>query len=168
MVRLNLDGTVARIRFDRRATSVFAAGRPHVRADGKKVLLEIRSGRMDISADLGGAAGKRAWRPGAREATERRRNVCPRTKFRSSRSPRSRAPWGPTTNSAPTSPLSTKRPERPMSSIFASCPAAAPSTPPGRLAAIRARLAVMLHGVDEVRPALERFWTRSTSSSGRD
>lgn len=44
-------------------------------------------------------------------------------------------------------------------SILASCPAVEPSTPPGRLAAIRARLVVMLNGVDEVRPALERFWT---------
>ena len=43
--------------------------------------------------------------------------------------------------------------------ILASCPAVAPATLTGRLAAIRARLAVMMLGVEHVRPPLERFWT---------
>lgn len=43
--------------------------------------------------------------------------------------------------------------------ILATCPAVAPLTPTGRLAAIRERVSVMLQGVEDVRPALQRFWT---------
>jgi hypothetical protein len=42
--------------------------------------------------------------------------------------------------------------------ILASCPARAPLTPPGRLAAVRSRLQAMLNGVDLVRPALQDFY----------
>ena len=43
--------------------------------------------------------------------------------------------------------------------ILATCPAEAPLTPTGRLEAIHARISAMLQGVDDVRPALQSFWT---------
>ncbi len=43
--------------------------------------------------------------------------------------------------------------------ILASCPAEAPLTPPGRLAAIKSRLTAMQQGIEDVRPALQAFWT---------
>ena len=43
--------------------------------------------------------------------------------------------------------------------ILATCPAEAPLTPTGRLAAIRTRITAMLQAVEDVRPALQSFWT---------
>ena len=43
--------------------------------------------------------------------------------------------------------------------ILAACPTEAPLTPTGRLEAIHARISAMLQGVDDVRPALQSFWT---------
>ena len=42
--------------------------------------------------------------------------------------------------------------------ILATCPEQAPLTPPGRLRAIENRLQAMLHGVEQVRLPLQRFW----------
>ncbi|MGP0093164.1 MAG: Spy/CpxP family protein refolding chaperone [Xanthobacteraceae bacterium] len=42
--------------------------------------------------------------------------------------------------------------------IQAACPAQLPLTPPGRLDAVRNRLQAMLHGVETVRPPLQRFY----------
>jgi hypothetical protein len=42
--------------------------------------------------------------------------------------------------------------------ILEACPEQAPLTPPGRLRAIEYRLQAMLHGVEQVRLPLERFW----------
>jgi hypothetical protein len=42
--------------------------------------------------------------------------------------------------------------------IQAACPAQPPLTPPGRLDAVRNRLQAMLHGVETVRPPLQRFY----------
>jgi putative transposase len=53
MVRLILDGTVARVRLDRRATSISLLVALGVRADGQKMLLAIKS--------MGGE-GEAAWR----------------------------------------------------------------------------------------------------------
>ena len=53
IVRLILDGTVARVRLDRRATSISLLVALGVRADGQKMLLAIKS--------MGGE-GEAAWR----------------------------------------------------------------------------------------------------------
>jgi putative transposase len=53
IVRLILDGTVVRVRLDRRATSISLLVALGVRADGQKVLLAIRS--------MGGES-EAAWR----------------------------------------------------------------------------------------------------------
>ena len=42
--------------------------------------------------------------------------------------------------------------------LRAACPTELPSVPPGRLAAMESRLQVMLHAVQAVRPALDRFY----------
>jgi putative transposase len=57
IVRLILDGTVVRVRLDRKATSISLLVVLGVRADGQKVLLAIKS------------MGERAPRPGARSST---------------------------------------------------------------------------------------------------
>jgi hypothetical protein len=42
--------------------------------------------------------------------------------------------------------------------LRSACPSDLPSTPPGRLAAMRARVEAMLHSVQAVRPSLEKFY----------
>ena len=53
IVRLILDGTVVRVRLDRKATSISLLVAPDVRADGQKALLAIK--------DMGGES-EAAWR----------------------------------------------------------------------------------------------------------
>jgi putative transposase len=66
IVRLILDGTVARVRLDRKATSISLLVALGVRADGQKMLLAILSGadcqRRSWSSSMARRASKRRWR----------------------------------------------------------------------------------------------------------
>ena len=54
-----------------------------------------------------------------------------------------------------------------VSTLQAACPSELPSTPTGRIAAMRARVAAMLQAVQVVRPALEKFY-QSLSDEQRE
>jgi putative transposase len=89
IVRLILDGTVARVRLDRKATSISLLVALGVRADGQKVLLAIRS--MGGKAKPPGARCSTTWSsadcrrrtwssPTARRAWKRRWRRCGQTR----------------------------------------------------------------------------------------
>jgi putative transposase len=56
-VRLILDGTVVRVRLDRKATSISLLVALGVRADGQKALLAISTTASQTEAQAAGAAG---------------------------------------------------------------------------------------------------------------
>ena len=107
IVRLILDGTVARVRLDRRATSISLLVALGVRADGQKMLLAIKS------------MGGKARRPGVRCSTISSGADCERRSWSSSTARRaSKRRWrrcGPTwlSNAAPCTSIAISSPTRP-------------------------------------------------------
>src|ERR1700689_4020438 len=107
IVRLILDGTVARVRLDRRATSISLLVALGVRADGQKMLLAIKS------------MGGKARRPGVRCSTISSGAECERRSWSSSTARRaSKRRWrryGPTwlSNAAPCTSIAISSPTRP-------------------------------------------------------
>jgi hypothetical protein len=76
IIRLILDGTVARVRLDKKVTSILLHVAPGVRADGQKVLLAVENmggvkqpvaASSTTSSNAGCNAGTRdcGWRAGA-------------------------------------------------------------------------------------------------------